>query len=156
MTVVTLDNNNDEELYLKLEAASWFKDELGLTKKGKKKKGYLKPELLYDLDGNCSINTLHECNDKVHCKEGAKSELDGEEEERRVCQRTPHPKAIILSCIKLRLLGRQIVHVEVYTLQPVLVLNPQASMTQQGMDSPHQLPPLTHRGGTATGIKWHV
>jgi hypothetical protein len=52
MTVVTLDDNNDEELSLKLEAASWFKDELGLTKKGTKKMGYLKPELLYDLDGN--------------------------------------------------------------------------------------------------------
>ncbi len=150
------DNNNDEELYSRLEAASWFKDELGLTKKGKQKKGYLKPELLYDLDGNRSINTLHERNDKVHCKEGAKSELDGEEEERRVCQRTPHPKAIILSCIKLRLLGKQMVHVEVYTLQPVLVLDPQAIMTQQGMDSPHQLPPLTHGGGTATCIKWHM
>ncbi len=46
MTVVTPDDNNDEELYSKLEAASWFKDELGLTKKGKKKKGYHKPELL--------------------------------------------------------------------------------------------------------------
>jgi hypothetical protein len=81
MTVVMPDDNNDEELYSKLEGASWFKDELGLTKKGKKKKGHLKPELLYDLDCNCSIKTLHECNDKVCRKEGAKSELDGEEEE---------------------------------------------------------------------------
>jgi hypothetical protein len=52
-----------------------------LTKKGKKKKGYLKPELLFDLDGDCSIKTLHECNDKVCRKEAAKSELEGEEEE---------------------------------------------------------------------------
>ncbi len=61
--------------------ASWFKDELGLTKKGKQKKGYLKPELLYDLDGDCSIKTLHERNDKACCKDGAKSDLEGEEEE---------------------------------------------------------------------------
>ncbi len=81
MTVVTPDDNNDEEIYSKLEAASWFKDELGLTKKGKKKKGYLKPELLYDLDGNHSIKTLHECNDKVRCQEGTESEFNGEEEE---------------------------------------------------------------------------
>jgi hypothetical protein len=71
MAVVMPDNNNSEELYSKLEVASWFEDKLGLTKKGKKKKGYLKPELLYNLDGNHSIKTLHECNDKVHCKEGA-------------------------------------------------------------------------------------
>jgi hypothetical protein len=35
MTVVIPDNNNNEELYSKLESAGWFKDELGLTKKGK-------------------------------------------------------------------------------------------------------------------------
>ncbi len=81
MTIVMPDDNNDEELYLKLEAASWFKDELGLTKKGKKKKGCLKPVLLYDLDGDHTIKTLHESNDQVHCKEGAESELAGEEEE---------------------------------------------------------------------------
>jgi hypothetical protein len=80
MTVVRADNNN-EESYSKLESASWFKDELGFTKKGKKKKGYLKPELLYNLDGDCSIKTLHEHNDKVCRKDGAKSELEGEEEE---------------------------------------------------------------------------
>jgi hypothetical protein len=74
---------------------------------------------------------------------------------RKVCQRTLHPRAIIPSCVKLWLSGRQRVHV-VCTSQPVLVLDPQASMTQRGADSPHQLPPLTHRGGTATGIKWHV
>jgi hypothetical protein len=74
-------DNNDEELYLKLEAASWFKDELGLTKEDKKKKAYLKPELLYNLDGNCSTKTLHEQNDKIRHQEGAKSEYDCEEKE---------------------------------------------------------------------------
>jgi hypothetical protein len=61
--------------------ASYFKDELGLTKKGKKKKGYLKPELLYNLDSDHSIKTLHERNDEVRRQEGGKSELDGEEDE---------------------------------------------------------------------------
>jgi hypothetical protein len=81
MTVLTPDDITNKELYLKLELASWFIDELGFTKKGKKKKGYPKPELLYDLDGDCSIKTLHERNDKVHCKDGTESELEGEEEE---------------------------------------------------------------------------
>jgi hypothetical protein len=93
MTVVTPDDNNDKELYSKLEAASGFKDELGLTKKCKKKKGYLKPELLYNLDDNCSIKTLHDCNDKVRRKEGAESELDGKEEEKESMSEDPKSKS---------------------------------------------------------------
>ncbi len=85
MIVDTSDDKSNKELYVKLELACWFKDELGLTKKGEKKKGYLKPELLYNLDGDCSIKTLHEHNDKARCrKDRAKSDLEGDEEEEEI------------------------------------------------------------------------
>ena len=68
MTVTTKEDAEADEIYTKMESASWFKDELGLLeggKKGKKKK-YLDPTLLYDLDGDRSVKTLHERNDKIH------------------------------------------------------------------------------------------
>jgi hypothetical protein len=84
MTVETLDDNNNKELYSKLESASWFEYELGLTKKSKKKKGFLKLELLYNLDGDRSIKTLHEHNDKAHSNNRAESDLEGGEEEEEI------------------------------------------------------------------------
>jgi hypothetical protein len=156
MTVVTLDNNNDEELYSKLEMASWFKDELGLTKKGKKEKGYLKPELLYDLDGNRSIKTLHERNDKVRRNEGAESELDGEEEEEEstsedFTSKSNHTKSHQASAHGKADGTHGGVH---FAASPSV--GPSSQHDAWGVDSQHQLPPLTHGGGTATCIKWHV
>ncbi len=156
MTVVTPDNNNNEELYLKLKAASWFKDELGLTKKGKKKKGYLKPELLYDLDGNHSIKTLHECNDKVHCKEGAKSEIDGEEEEEESMSEDSTSKSNHTKSCQASALGeaegtRGDVH---FAASPSVGPLSQHDVAGGGLPTPAT--PLTHKGGTATSIKWPV
>jgi hypothetical protein len=85
MTITTPDDENDDELYMKLESAIWIEDEVGPTKNGKKKKGYLDPELLYYLDGDCSIKTLYECNDKACCsKDVAESDLEGDEEEEKI------------------------------------------------------------------------
>jgi hypothetical protein len=74
---------SDDELYTKLESDVWFKDELRLTKNGKKKKGYFDPELLYDLSGDHSIKTLHKGNDKACClKDVAKSDLEGDKDKK--------------------------------------------------------------------------
>ncbi len=156
MTVFTPDDNNDEELFSKLEAASWFKYELGLTKKGNKEKGYLKPKLLYDLDGDCSIKALHEHNDKVCRKEGAESELDGKEEEGESMSEDSASKSNHIKSCQASALGeadgtRGGVH---FAASPSV--GPSSQHDAGGADSPHQLPPLTHRGGTATCIKWRV
>ena len=82
MTITTMDDEKDGELYEKMETADWFKDELGLVSGGKKKKNYVNPELLYDLDGDRSIKTLHERNDKARQDSGdSASDTEGGEEE---------------------------------------------------------------------------
>ena len=46
-----------------LEDAAWYKDEYGAhmsTKGRQKKKEYASPEMLYDIDGEHSVKTIHE------------------------------------------------------------------------------------------------
>ena len=79
MLVTSKEEIEEEEIYSKLESANWFKDEIGLSKDGmNKKKKYLDPTLLYDIDGDRSIKTLHERNDKHH---RGKYDKEGQEEE---------------------------------------------------------------------------
>jgi hypothetical protein len=60
-----------------MESASWFRDEIGMSllNEGKGKKKYLDPEHLYKFDGDRSIKTLHERNDKA--RERDENETDG-------------------------------------------------------------------------------
>ena len=52
------------------QAAEWFWDEVGMSsKEGKGRKDHLNPELLYKFDGDRSIKTLHEQNDRARTKE---------------------------------------------------------------------------------------
>ena len=75
MLVTTKADAEEEETYSKLEGATWFRDEIGMAVggKGKKKKNFIDPTLLYDLDGDRSIKTLHERNDN-RGKEGIEEE----------------------------------------------------------------------------------
>ena len=74
MLVTTKADAEEEEVYSKMEGASWFRDEIGIAAGGKgKKKNYIDPTLLYDLDGDRSIKTLHERNDNRR-KEGIEEE----------------------------------------------------------------------------------
>lgn len=74
MLVTTKADAEEEEVYSKMEGASWFRDEIGMAGSGKgKKKNYINPTLLYDLDGDRSIKTLHERNDNRR-KEGIEEE----------------------------------------------------------------------------------
>ena len=77
MLVTTKEDTVEEEVYSRLESATWFKDELGLMDgKGKKKK-HLDPTLMYDLGGDRSVKTLHERNDRCYAaKEGLEEEED--------------------------------------------------------------------------------
>ena len=63
-------SKNEEEL----EKASWFKDAftgLGIAANGgATKKHAPPPEALFDLDGDCSIKTIHQCNEAQPSNEG--------------------------------------------------------------------------------------
>ena len=78
LLVTTKDDAEEEEKYSKLETAKWFKDEIGLTKGGKKNKKHLDPTLLYDLDGDRSVKTLHERNDAT--RKYVDEDMEGDEE----------------------------------------------------------------------------
>ena len=61
-TVTTLQDAEREQQQV-LQDASWYKDEYGahMTTKGRqKKKEYASPEMMYDIDGEHSVKTIHE------------------------------------------------------------------------------------------------
>jgi hypothetical protein len=70
MLITTKEAKESDEKYSALEAADWFRDEVGMnSKEGKGKKDHLNQELLYKFDGDCSIKILHERNDRAQTKE---------------------------------------------------------------------------------------
>ena len=59
---VTIPQDAERERQQVLEDAAWYKDEYGShmsTKGRKKKKEYASPAMLYDIDGEHSIKTIH-------------------------------------------------------------------------------------------------
>ena len=75
MLVTTRAAKEADDKYSALEAADWFRDEVGMnSREGKGKKDHLNPELLYKFDGDRSIKTLHERNDRARTKENRSEE----------------------------------------------------------------------------------
>ena len=75
MLVTTRAAKEAEDKYSALESANWFRDEVGMnSREGKGKKDHLNPELLYKFDGDRSIKTLHERNDRARTKENCSEE----------------------------------------------------------------------------------
>ena len=60
---ITTPEDEEEERMMAIEKASWYKDTFGdhLKSAGKREqKEYVAPEMLYDIDGVNSVNTIHE------------------------------------------------------------------------------------------------
>jgi hypothetical protein len=62
-TLTTKEEVERQEVIKAFESAHWFRDKFGFLGKKDQGKNHVAPEALYNLDGNMSYTTIHNCHE---------------------------------------------------------------------------------------------
>jgi hypothetical protein len=153
-TLTTARKADERKNLTELEKASWYKnafEDIGTVKQCNPKPP---PELLFNLDEDRSIKTIHLRNEaRLSLKEGGSQPL-----QKKLIDKVVQPMSSDEeSASHLAMKGRVLPPPMGSSIPPPLVPRTTFRLQMQPMAySCHQLPSLVHREGTATGVKWSV